>query len=107
VNEKSQVHGTPRTAGSSVATGFLLGAMVGVGIALLLAPETGKQARQRLADSGRRWRGAARHKLDQARDIAHELKDDAKSALEAGRETLKPGQQAHERHTAPTTQAKE
>ena len=107
MNENSQIDGTPRTAGSSVATGFVLGAMVGAGITLLLAPETGKQTRQRLTDAGRRWRGAARHKLDQARDIAHELKDDAKSALEAGRGTLERGQQAREPRAVPTTQPKE
>jgi len=107
VNENSEVHGTPHIAGSSVATGFVLGAMVGAGIALLLAPETGKQARRRLADAGKRWGGAARHKLDQARDIAHELKDDAKSALEAGRETLQHGQKAHASRTAPMTPPKE
>lgn len=107
MNEKSQVHSTPRIAGSSVATGFVLGAMVGVGIALLLAPRTGKQTRQRLADAGRRWGGAARHKLDQARDIAHEFKDEAKSALEAGRETFGHGQQAREPRTVLATQAKE
>jgi len=107
VNEDSKVPGTPPTAGSSVATGFVLGAMVGAGIALLLAPETGKQTRQRLTDAGRRWRGAARHKLDQARDIAHELKDDAKSALEAGREALQHGQKAQASRTAPMTPPKE
>ena len=105
--EKSQVNDSPRSAGSSVGTGFVLGAMVGAGIALLLAPETGKQTRRRLADAGRRWGGAARHKLDQARDFAHELKEDAESALRAGGETLEHGRQAHEPRTAPTTQSKE
>ena len=107
MNENSQVHRTPRIAGSSVATGFLLGAMVGAGIALLLAPRTGKQTRQRLADTGRRWGGAARHRLDQARDIAHELKDGAKSALEDGREAFEHGPQARERRTVLANQPKE
>jgi len=107
MNENSQVHRTPPIAGSSVATGFVLGAMVGLGIALLLAPRTGKQTRQRLAEAGRRWGGAARHKLDQARDIAHELKDDAKSALEAGRDTFEHGLQAREPRTVLATQPKE
>jgi gas vesicle protein len=107
VSENPQVHGASSGAGSSVATGFVLGALVGAGIALLLAPGNGKETRQRLTDAGRRWGGAARHKLDQARDLAHELKEDAKSALDVGRETLERGQQAHEPLTTSTTQSKE
>lgn len=107
MNENPQVNGASRGAGSSVATGFVLGALVGAGIALLLAPGTGKATRQRLADAGRRWGGAARHKLDQARDLADDLKEDAKSALEVGRETVERGQRAHEPLTTSTTQPKE
>jgi gas vesicle protein len=95
VNE-NQGSGAPRGAGSSVAMGVVFGALVGAGIALLLAPGTGKDTRRRLADAGRRWGGAARSKLDQARHTASDLKQDAKSALEAGREAFKRGQESHE-----------
>ena len=96
MNENPQVHATPGRAGSSVAVGFVLGALVGAGIALLLAPEAGKEARRRLADAGRRWGGAARGKLDQARDTVNDLKQEAKSALEAGREAFEHEQKPQE-----------
>jgi len=79
---------------SWAATGFVLGAVVGAGIALLLAPETGKETRRRLGDAGTRLGNAARSKIDQALDTANDLKQDAMSALKAGREEFESGQRA-------------
>lgn len=93
---ENQVNGAPRGAGSSVVMGVVLGAMVGAGIALLLAPGTGKDTRRRLADAGRRWGGAVRSKVDQARNSASDLKQDAKSALGAGREAFEQAQKSRE-----------
>jgi gas vesicle protein len=95
MNENPQGNGASRGAGSSVAMGFVLGALVGAGIALLLAPGSGRETRQRLADAGRRWGGAARSKLDEAREAANDLQQDAKSALRAGREAFE-----HRRHNS-------
>ena len=89
-------NGNSPGTGSSVALGFVLGALVGAGAALLLAPRTGKETRRRLADAGRGWGDAARGKLDQVRDTANDLKRDAKSALEAGREAFEHGRKSHE-----------
>jgi len=97
MSESHQVNGTSRGEVSSVAIGFLLGTVVGAGIALLLAPETGKETRLRIADAGRRWgRGA--------RDLARDLKQEAKSALEAAREELKPEQRAYEKPPGSTVE---
>ena len=60
MNENPQVHATPGRAGSSVAVGFVLGALVGAGIAL------------------------------------NDLKQEAKSALEAGREAFEHEQKPQE-----------
>jgi gas vesicle protein len=97
VNENQQVNGS-RGAGSSVAMGFLLGAVVGAGVALLLAPEAGKKTRHRIADAGRRWRGAAR-------DMVRDLKQEATSALDAARDELEHGLK-HETPSAPTIERK-
>ena len=91
MNRNPQVNRNRGGAGSSVAIGFGLGALVGAGIALLLAPGTGRETRQRLNDAGRRWGGAARSKLAQARDTVIDFKQDAKSALVAGREAFQHG----------------
>ena len=96
MNKDPQVNGTSGGTGSSVAMGFVLGALVGAGVALLLAPGSGKETRRRLADTGRRWGGAARSKLEEAGELANDLKQDVKSAVEAGREAFEHGQKSHE-----------
>ena len=96
MNENPQVDRTSGGNGSSVAIGFVLGAVVGAGIALLLAPGTGRETRRRLADAGARWGNAARDRFDQARDAASDLKQDAKAAVEAGREAFERGRRSHE-----------
>lgn len=106
MNENPQVNGGSRGAGSSVAMGFVLGALVGAGIALLLAPRTGRETRGRLADAGRRWGGAVRSKLDQARDIANDLKQDARSALDAGRKEFEQVRKSQEPHPVVRTELK-
>jgi len=103
VNENPQVNGTPGGSGSSIAMGFVLGAVMGAGIALLLAPASGRETRGRLANAGRRLGGAALDKLDQARTTVTDLKQDAKSALEAGREAFEQGQKSHGQRPAPRT----
>lgn len=101
-----QVNDTPGGAGSSAAIGFVLGAALGAGIALLLAPRSGKETRQRLADTGQRWRNAARGTLGQALETANDFKADAKSASEAGREAFEHGQKSHEPRPESRTELK-
>jgi gas vesicle protein len=104
VNKDLQMDSTPRGSGSSLAMGFVLGALVGAGIALLTAPKTGKETRRRLADAGARWGNAARSRIDEAGEIAHDLKRDAQSAMQAGREAFQHGQNSHEPRPAPRTE---
>lgn len=94
--ENPQVNSTQGGAVASVTLGFVLGALVGAGIALLLAPGSGSETRDRITDAGRRVRGAARDTVDLARESANDLKLDAKSALDAGREAFEQGRKSHE-----------
>ena len=57
-------NGTSGNGGSSVALGLVIGALVGAGIALLLAPRIGKETRRRIADAGGRLSDAARSRFD-------------------------------------------
>jgi gas vesicle protein len=50
------------------ATGTVLGAVVGVGAALLFAPQTGDEARRNLARHGRRLRSRTANAWDDLRD---------------------------------------
>lgn len=68
--------------------GFALGAVVGAGLALLFAPESGKKTRQRLASTAQRWSENAGHSFDRAREAAMDLGADAKSAVKAGQESF-------------------
>jgi gas vesicle protein len=95
VNENPQVNGTAGGAGATVVRGFVLGALVGAGMALLLSPGNGKDNRRRLVAAGRRWGGAARSTFKQAREAANDLKQDAMSALEAGRDAFEESQKSH------------
>ena len=80
-------------AGSTML-GFALGAVIGAGLALLLAPDSGKNTRQRLASGARRLSRSAEHTFDQARETISDLGNDAKSALKAGQDSF-----AHDRAT--------
>ena len=68
--------------------GFALGAAVGAGIALLLAPDSGKNTRKHIASTAQRWSKGAGHAIDQARDAVADLGGDAKSAIEAGQDSF-------------------
>lgn len=82
----------PDTRGSSSTSltlmGFALGAAVGAGLALLLAPASGRRTRQHLASTARRWSESAGHTVDQARDTVTELGTDARSAIKAGQDAF-------------------
>ncbi len=67
-------------------TPFLLGAMVGAGIALLLAPAHGKDTRRRVGSTVKKWGEGARHALNRTRENLNDFKHDAKSAIDKGRE---------------------
>jgi len=82
------------TGGHVVA--FLVGALIGAGIALLLAPGSGQETRRRLMDGGARIRDAAgtgmreaqRHigeKLEMAREGARGGVEAVKGAVEVGK----------------------
>jgi YtxH-like protein len=63
------------------AAGAFLGAMLGAGAALLLAPQTGKEVRHDLARRGRRWRA-------RTADAWDDLRDELQFAARRGRRKL-------------------
>src|SRR5690348_3947140 len=105
MNEHSQSNAATDT-GTSVVIGFVLGALVGAGLALLLAPGTGQETRRRLANTGGRMGAAARDAFERAGDTASDLRQGAASALRAGREALEHGRGSHEPNAAPRTDLK-
>ena len=87
MSDTSDTRGTSNTG--STLMGFALGALVGAGVALLLAPASGDKTREQIASAARRWTKNARNTLDNARDTVADLGVDARSAVDAGRKAFK------------------
>jgi gas vesicle protein len=80
--------------------GFALGALVGGGLALLLAPASGQRTRGRLGKAARRLRREARHTFDEARETVSEAANglgvNVRSAVDAGREAFRHDREPRE-----------
>ena len=88
--DDSRMYGEPRGNGlASVTAGFLVGAIVGAGVALLLAPGSGRETRQRIGDVANKLGGVAKDGLHQARSVLGNVKDDASAAIDAGRDAVR------------------
>jgi gas vesicle protein len=72
--------------GSASIAPFLLGAVLGAGIALLLAPAHGRDTRKRVGDTMKRLGGNARQAIQHTREGMSDLKHDAQGAFEKGRQ---------------------
>jgi gas vesicle protein len=84
-----------RDSGGGVGS-FVLGALVGAGLALLFAPKTGEETQDEIRDRARKLRAAAEERvreaqrqledrLDDAREGARTKYEDVREALETGR----------------------
>ena len=95
MNDNTHARGSSSTG--STLMGFAIGAAIGAGLALLLAPDSGKKTRQRLASTARDWTKSAGDTIDQARDTVSDLGVDAMSAIKAGQDAFQ-----HDRATRET-----
>jgi len=66
-------------SGGSVLLSFVLGGIVGAGIALLLAPQSGKETREKI-------KNLAEDAKDKATGYAKQVKDRVASTVEQGKE---------------------
>ena len=83
---------------------FVLGGIVGAGVALLLAPQSGTETRRKIeerADDGKEkaadYAGTAREKVVSTMDKAKELYEENKMALSAA---VEAGKEAYEKKVA-------
>ena len=88
-----------RDGGSQVGS-FVIGALVGAGLALLFAPKSGVETQEELKEHARRLHGTAEERmreaqkqleerLEVAREGVQERVESVKSALDAGREAAR------------------
>jgi gas vesicle protein len=67
-------------------TSFLFGAVIGAGVALLLAPEAGPDVRRRLGEAANRLGGDLGDRLGGVKEDIKQRASDVKSAIGAGRD---------------------
>ena len=73
-------------AAGTIVIAFVLGAVTGAAVALLMAPTSGEETRRVLADRAREGRERASEAARQAREFASRQKQTINSAIERGRE---------------------
>jgi gas vesicle protein len=66
----------------SFVSGLLLGAIIGAGVALLTAPDSGYKTRKRLKNAAAGLKDSASHRLD---DIAEEVKGKVDEVIKSAR----------------------
>ena len=70
-----------RGSGSSFAAGLLLGALVGAGVALLFAPQSGEQTRRLLRRRARKLAADAQDRFDDIKERIREARRRGDEAL--------------------------
>jgi gas vesicle protein len=75
-------------SGSGVGA-FLLGALLGAGVALLFAPQSGEETRRVIRERGRRLRHRLEAAADDLQERAEEGYESAKQRLEEGFESVR------------------
>jgi hypothetical protein len=68
-----------------LSLGIIAGALVGAGVALLLAPQSGEETRERIADRARRLGNRADEGWDDLRDELRRLRRRSRRAATRGR----------------------
>ncbi|HSR43351.1 MAG TPA: YtxH domain-containing protein, partial [Longimicrobiales bacterium] len=67
-----------RDSGGSLGA-FVLGALVGAGVALLFAPQSGEETQEELRSRARELRGAAEERVREAQKVLEARLDDARA----------------------------
>jgi gas vesicle protein len=74
------------SAAGTVILAFVLGAVTGAAVALLMAPVSGEEARRILGDRAREGRERAEEAARQGREFLNRQRDTLSTAVERGRE---------------------
>jgi gas vesicle protein len=76
---------------------FAIGALAGAVTALLLAPRSGKETRQMIADRGQKFKDDAQKTYEQAKDYIGSAKAKISDAVEAGKEAVSEEMAKHQK----------
>ena len=72
-----------------IVAAFAVGALVGAGIAVLYAPQSGRETRELLARKTRELKEKAGDTLDEAKEMFRGKKAEIVSAVEAGKQAIR------------------
>jgi gas vesicle protein len=72
----------------TVMVAFVMGAMTGAALALLLAPASGEETREYLGQKAREGKAKAREALDEGRELYQQQREGLATAIERGREAF-------------------
>ncbi|HSL21662.1 MAG TPA: YtxH domain-containing protein [Vicinamibacterales bacterium] len=72
--------------GGSLIAAFVIGAMTGAAVALLLAPASGEEVRRIISDKAREGRDKAEEAARQGREFVQKQREHIVSAVDRGRE---------------------
>jgi len=96
--------------GGSILLSFLAGAVIGGGLALLMAPRSGEETRQSLRDAGDETREKLRNLVDDAEHRLREPLEEIQTALQEKKEVflaaVEAGKQAAQEQSNLQRQAK-
>jgi gas vesicle protein len=96
MNERTGQTGNGNVNG--MAMGFLCGALIGAGVALLMAPSSGAETRRRLGETARRLKrdvpNKARGLADQARSTLGAVKEGIQQGVQEGRSAFQRDQES-------------
>jgi gas vesicle protein len=73
-------------AAGTIVVSFVLGAVTGAAVALLMAPSTGEQMRRKLSEKAREGRDRATDAARQGREFVNRQRGTFSAAVERGRE---------------------
>ncbi len=67
---------------------FAVGALIGAGVALLYAPQSGKETRKMLAKKGKQLRARAQDTIENAQEFIHDGKEKITTMIDQGKELV-------------------
>lgn len=82
------------SAAGAVITAFVLGAITGAAVALLVAPATGEELRRTLGEKARDGADAANDAARQGREFVNRQRENVTHAVERGREAYQQARNA-------------
>jgi gas vesicle protein len=88
-------------AAGTVIVSFILGAITGAAVALLMAPATGEETRRILQDKAREGRQRAEEAARQGREFVERQKSTVLSAVERGKDAYEQARGGGERPAGP------